>query len=124
MATRVNWRIIVTYLDEQCLIAPNAVDLAHSVYSEQRAQLRGRPVQRGTEWGVAALEDEVIRYLRRLPADRDVCLQNEQVVEVSGVELAERESHLLLSHRRREALQSTMQSSASALIFAVITYKT
>ena len=95
-----------TYLDEQCLIAPNAVDLAHPVFSQQRAQLRGGLAQREAEWGVAALENEVIRGefdFGRLAADRDIGLQNEQVVEVSGVQLAEREFHLLLSHRERRS---------------------
>ena len=95
-----------TYLDERCLFAPNAVDLAHSVFSQQRAQLRGGLVQREAEWGVAALENEVIRGevdFGRLSADRDIGLQNEQVVEVSGVQLAEREFDLLLSHRKRRS---------------------
>ena len=93
-------------MDEGCLFAPNAVDLAHSVFSQQRAQLRGGLVQREAERGVAALENEVIRGevdFGRLAADRDIGLQDEQVVEVSGVQLAEREFDLLLimSHRER-----------------------
>ena len=65
-------------------------------------------MQREAEWGEAALKNEVIRRefdFGRLPVDRDAGLQNEQVVEVSGVELAESEAHLLLSHRERRALR-------------------
>ena len=93
-------------MDEWCLFAPNAVDLAHPIFSQQCAQLRGGLVQREAEWGVAALENEVIRGevdFGRLAADRDIGLQNEQVVEVSGVQLAEREFDLLLSHRERRS---------------------
>ena len=95
-------------MNERCCLAPNAVDLAHPVFSQQRAQLRGGLVQREAEWGVAALENEVIRGevdFGRLAADRDIGLHDEQVVEVSGVQLAEREFHLLLitSHRERRS---------------------
>ena len=104
-------------MDKRRLIAPNVVDLAHSVIPEQRAQHRGRRVQREAdrEWGVAALENEVTCGERfgRLSADRDAGLQNEEVVEVSGVELAERGSHLLLSHRERKTFVRPESSSPS-----------
>ena len=94
-----------TYLDEWCCLAHNAVDLANPVFSQQRAQLRGDLVQREAEWEGVTLENEIILGevdFGRLSADRDAGLQNEQVVEVSGVQLAEREFHLLLSHRETE----------------------
>ena len=90
-------------MKERLRSAPNAVDLAHAVLPQKRAQLRGHLAEAEAELGRAATERELVVLgevdFCRLPVNRSGRLENEQVVVKGGVEIAGREAHFVLRHR-------------------------
>ena len=89
-------------MNERLRSAPNAVDLAHAVLPQKRAQLRGHLAEAEAEFGRAATERELVSLgevnFGRLPVDRSGRLENEQVVVKGVVEIAGREAHFVLRH--------------------------
>ena len=92
-----------THVNEWLSSAPNAVDLAHAVLSQKRAQLRGHLAEAEAELGRAATERELVVLgevdLGRPSVDRSGRLENEQVVIKGSVQFAVREAHFVLRHR-------------------------
>ena len=90
-------------MNEWLRSAPNAVDMAHAVLPQKRAQLRGHLAEAEAELGRAATEREIVVLgeidLGRPSVDRSGRLENEQIVVKGGVQFAGREAHFVLRHR-------------------------
>ena len=91
-----------THVNEWLRSAPNAVDLAHAVLPQKRAQLRGHLAEAEAELGRAATERELVVLgevdLGRPSVDRSGRLENEQVVVEGSIQFAVREAHFVLRH--------------------------
>ena len=91
-------------MQEGLLSAPDAVDLAHAVLPQKRAQLCGHLAEAEAELGRAALQSKLVILgevdLDLLSVDFHGRLENKQVV-VKGVveQFARRESPWFLRHR-------------------------
>ena len=92
-----------THVNERLRSAPNAVDLAHAVLPQKRAQLRGHLAEAEAELGRSATERELVLLGKvdfgLLSIDRSGRMENEQVIVKGGIQFAGRESHFALRHR-------------------------
>ena len=103
-------------MNEWLCSAPNAVDLAHAVLPQKRAQPRGHLAEAEAELGRAATERELVVLgevdLGRLSVDSSGRLENKQVVVKGVIKFAGREAHYILRHR---ALQMEAGSAAHGM---------
>lgn len=87
---------------EQHRFAPYAVYLANAKLFKEHAQLCGHVTEAETDAVRVTVETKLVVLLevelRRLSVDRDGSLEDEQVVEKSGVELTRRDLHSFLCH--------------------------
>ena len=93
-------------MKERLRSVPNAVDLAHAVLPQKRAQLRGHLAEAEAEFERTETERELVVLGEvddgRPSVDRSCRLENKQVVIEAGVEFAGREADFVLRHRRLE----------------------
>ena len=91
-----------THVNERFSSTPNAVDLAHTIFSHKCTQLRGHLTEAKVEFRRVATERELIILgevdLGWLSTDHSGCFENEHVVVKGSVEFAGRETHCVLCH--------------------------